>query len=146
MEILNTCPRARARLLLSSRLRLILRRSLAMPRGVLRTANLPQLQNLIKRDPTAYKEEFLQQWNHYNSILHIFHLNPDEHAAQFRELVAFIAQVSTCYPKETAGFPAQVSSVLLDSYPVLFPDTRKALIQTLVLLRNKGVTTSIESV
>src|SRR6266566_5677968 len=39
----------------------------AMVRGLLRTSNLPQLQNLIKRDPVSYKEEFLQQWNHYNS-------------------------------------------------------------------------------
>jgi hypothetical protein len=64
-----------------------------MSRGVLLTSNLPQLQNLIKRDPVAYKEEFLQQWNHYNSILQIFKLNPDEQPQRFRELVTFIAQV-----------------------------------------------------
>lgn len=66
----------------------------AMVRGILLTSNLPQLQNLIKRDPAAYKEEFLQQWNHYNSIREIFHINPDEQASHFRELVSFIAQVS----------------------------------------------------
>jgi protein SDA1 len=64
-----------------------------MPRGILLTSNLPQLQNLIKRDPEAYKEEFLQQWNHYNTIRQIFHLNPEEQANNFRELVSFIAQV-----------------------------------------------------
>jgi hypothetical protein len=64
-----------------------------MVRGILLTANLPQLQNLIKRDPKAYKEEFLQQWNHYNSIRQIFHMSPDEQAQHFRELVAFISQV-----------------------------------------------------
>ena len=64
-----------------------------MGRGVLLTSNLPQLQNLIKRDPPAYKEEFLQQWNHYNSIRQIFQINPDENAQHFRELVSFIAQV-----------------------------------------------------
>ena len=66
-----------------------------MGRGVLLTSNLPQLQNLIKRDPAAYKEEFLQQWNHYNSVRRIFHLNPDEQAQDFRELVTFISQVRT---------------------------------------------------
>jgi hypothetical protein len=65
-----------------------------MARGVLLTANLPQLQNLIKRDPTGYKEEFLQQWNHYNSIRQIFQINPDEQAQHFRELVSFISQAS----------------------------------------------------
>jgi hypothetical protein len=64
-----------------------------MGRGILLTSNLPQLQNLIKRDPAAYKEEFLQQWNHYNSIRSIFEINPDEQAQHFRELVAFISQV-----------------------------------------------------
>lgn len=64
-----------------------------MARGILLTANLPQLQNLIKRDPAAYKEEFLQQWNHYNSIRQIFQINPDEQAQHFRELVTFISQV-----------------------------------------------------
>ena len=39
-------------------------------RGALLTSNLPQLQNLIKRDPVGYKEEFLQQWNQSVSPLH----------------------------------------------------------------------------
>lgn len=63
-------------------------------RGALLTSNLPQLQNLIKRDPKAYREEFLQQWTHYQSILRIFQLNPTEHAQHFRELTSFISQVT----------------------------------------------------
>jgi len=65
----------------------------AMVRGLLRTSNLPQLQNLIKRDPVSYKEEFLQQWNHYNSTRQIFQISPAEQASHFRELVTFISQV-----------------------------------------------------
>jgi protein SDA1 len=117
-----------------------------MGRGVLLTSNLPQLQNLIKRDPVAYKEEFLQQWNHYNSIHQIFKINPGEQAQHFKELVAFISQVATCYPKETAEFPTQISTLLLESYGILSPDTRKTLLQNLIMLRNKDVISSIESV
>jgi protein SDA1 len=117
-----------------------------MGRGILLTANLPQLQNLIKRDPVAYKEEFLQQWNHFNSIREIFKVNPDEQAQHFRELVAFISSVATCYPKETAQFPSQLSSLLLENYGTLSPDTRKSLVQNLVMLRNKDVISSIEYV
>ena len=29
------------------------------------SSNLPQLQNLIKRDPESYKEEFQQQLRHF---------------------------------------------------------------------------------
>lgn len=36
--------------------------------------NLPQLQNLIKRDANSYKPEFLQQWRHWESQLEIFKL------------------------------------------------------------------------
>ncbi|KAI0050999.1 SDA1-domain-containing protein [Auriscalpium vulgare] len=115
-----------------------------MPRGVLRTANLPQLQNLIKRDPTSYKEEFLQQWNHYNSIRQIFQINPDEQAAHFRELITFISQVAQCYPKETAEFPSHLSTLLLEHYGLLSPDIRHSIVQNLVMLKNKGVITSIE--
>ena len=135
-----------------------------MVRGLLRTSNLPQLQNLIKRDPFSYKEEFLQQWNHYNSTRRIFQINPDEQASHFRELVTFISQarnsicvcgmrtklikvfsqVAQFYPAETSEFPSHLSSLLLESFGSLSPDIRQSLVQNLVMLRNKGVITSFE--
>ena len=54
-----------------------------------------------------------------------------------------VIQVAQCYPKETAEFPSQISSLLLESYGTLSPDTRKSLVQNLVMLRNKDVITSI---
>ena len=71
-------------------------------RGALLSSNLPQLQNLIKRDPQAYKEEFLQQWNHYKSTLNIFRTNPDEQSEQFRDMITFISQVQ-CRSKSLRG-------------------------------------------
>ncbi|KXN90447.1 Protein sda1 [Leucoagaricus sp. SymC.cos] len=115
-----------------------------MGRGLLLTSNLPQIQNLIKRDPIAYKEEFLQQWTHYNSIREIFKTNPDEQAQNFRELVTFIAQVATCYPNETKEFPTQISNLLLENYSTLSSDMRKTLVQNLVMLGNKDVITPIQ--
>lgn len=55
--------------------------------------NLPQLQNLIKRDPASYREEFMQQYNHYLSLLEVFRLNPGQENKSLDELVMFIAQV-----------------------------------------------------
>ncbi|KAN0075314.1 SDA1 domain containing protein [Tylopilus felleus] len=115
-----------------------------MARGVLLTANLPQLQNLIKRDPAAYKEEFLQQYNHYIATRQLFVLSPDDNADHFRELVSFIAQVAVCYPNETADFPSHLSSLVLDHYGALSPETRKSVLHNLVILRNKNVITSID--
>lgn len=56
--------------------------------------NLPQLQNLIKREPEAYREEFLQQHRHYESLLEVFLLTPDQPSKSLDELIMFIAQVN----------------------------------------------------
>ncbi|KAL5531528.1 hypothetical protein ACEPAG_4405 [Sanghuangporus baumii] len=113
-------------------------------RGALLSSNLPQLQNLIKRDPAAYKEEFLQQWNHYRSVLSIFQANPVDQSEEFREMVTFISQVSACYPKETASFPSELSSLLLNYYAELNADMKKGLISNLIILRKKGVLTPVD--
>ncbi|CAG5095195.1 Similar to SDAD1: Protein SDA1 homolog (Homo sapiens) [Cotesia congregata] len=54
--------------------------------------NLPQLQNLIKRDSESYKEEFLQQYSHYKSTLEVFRLTPNEFNKSLDELLMFLAQ------------------------------------------------------
>jgi protein SDA1 len=41
-------------------------------RGLLNASNLPALQNLIKRDPASYTEEFRSQYNHYESLRRIY--------------------------------------------------------------------------
>lgn len=55
--------------------------------------NLPQLQNLIKRDPASYRDDFLQQYQHFLSTLQIFKLSPDKENKSLDELVMFLAQV-----------------------------------------------------
>jgi len=62
-------------------------------RAALLPTNLPHLQNLIKRDSSSYKEEFLLQWQHYQSSYEIFLLRPDEEGQRFVDLAGFIAQV-----------------------------------------------------
>ena len=111
---------------------------------MLRTANLPQLQNLIKRDPAAYREEFLQQWVHYNSALRLFKLNPDDQVSHFRELIGFISHTAPCYPEETADFSSHLFSLLIESYSTIPQEIRKSILQNLVMLRNKDVISSIE--
>lgn len=57
--------------------------------------NLPQLQNLVKRDPESYKDDFIQQYKHFQNVLEIFKLNPDKESKSLDEQVMFLAQVST---------------------------------------------------
>ncbi|KAJ2547884.1 Severe Depolymerization of Actin, partial [Coemansia sp. RSA 1933] len=105
--------------------------------------NLPQLQNLIKRDPPSYQDEFQQQLHHFEASLAIFELKPDEEAKEFGDLINFIAQVAKCYPEQCAQFPGQLMDLLQRHYQVLNADMRKAVVQALILLRNRGVVSNL---
>ncbi|KAJ2124121.1 Severe Depolymerization of Actin [Coemansia sp. RSA 720] len=106
-------------------------------------SNLPQLQNLIKRDPRSYEEEFNQQLHHFEASLAIFELKPDEEAKEFGEIINFLSQVARCYPQKSARFPGQLIELLQKHYPVLNAELRKAIVQALILLRNRGVISNV---
>lgn len=57
--------------------------------------NLPQLQNLVKRDPESYRDDFLQQYKFFLNTLEIFKLAPDKESKSLDELVMFLAQVGS---------------------------------------------------
>ncbi|XP_071787434.1 protein SDA1 homolog [Asterias amurensis] len=101
--------------------------------------NLPQLQNLIKRDPESYVEEFLQQFRHYESNLQIFQLKPTQNSKNLIELIMFFCQISQCYPKELEEFPQQLIDLLQRHSTVLDPEMRMTFCKGLILLRNKGL-------
>uniref|UniRef100_A0A8C8RSZ5 Protein SDA1 n=1 Tax=Pelusios castaneus TaxID=367368 RepID=A0A8C8RSZ5_9SAUR len=102
-------------------------------------SNLPQLQNLIKRDPPAYTEEFLQQYHHYQSNVEIFKLQPDKPSKELAELVMFLAQVGHCYPEHLVDFPQQLKELLFYNHTVLDADLRMTFCKALILLRNKNL-------
>uniref|UniRef100_A0A4W4G9L4 Protein SDA1 n=1 Tax=Electrophorus electricus TaxID=8005 RepID=A0A4W4G9L4_ELEEL len=89
--------------------------------------NLPQLQNLIKRDPKSYTEEFLQQYRHYQSNIQVFKHQPDKPNKDLAELVMFLAQVGHCYLEELANFPQELTELLLNHHTLLEPDLRMTL-------------------
>ncbi|CAO1619913.1 unnamed protein product [Parajaminaea phylloscopi] len=139
-------------------------------RGLLNTSNLPALQNLLKRDPEAYTDEFKQQWNHYQSLRAIYAANigatdafgaaalgtdvasagvtgnkmAKEHEDRFRELLAFVTQLVPSYPVITAGFPKDLSELLIKHHASLSPDLRHSAVRSIVLLHNKDVIDSEE--
>ncbi|XP_029454364.1 protein SDA1 homolog [Rhinatrema bivittatum] len=101
--------------------------------------NLPQLQNLIKRDPPSYLEEFLQQYHHYLSNVEVFKLKPDRASKDLAEQVMFMAQVAHCYPEHLADFPQQLKEILSCSHMILDPDLRMTFCKALIMLRNKDL-------
>ncbi|XP_051533853.1 protein SDA1 homolog [Myxocyprinus asiaticus] len=101
--------------------------------------NLPQLQNLIKRDPKSYTEEFLQQYRHYQSNVEIFKHQPDKPNKDLAELIMFLAQVGHCYLEELSKFPQELTDLLINHHTVLESDLRMTFCKALILLRNKDL-------
>ncbi|XP_037609485.1 protein SDA1 homolog isoform X1 [Sebastes umbrosus] len=101
--------------------------------------NLPQLQNLIKRDPHSYLDEFQQQYRHYQSNVQIFKLQPDKPNKELADLVMFLAQIGHCYKQELSTFPQELTGLLMNHHTMLEPDLRMTFCKALILLRNKNL-------
>ncbi|KAK4877569.1 hypothetical protein RN001_010075 [Aquatica leii] len=101
--------------------------------------NLPQLQNLIKRDPASYHEEFLQQYRHFQNSLDVFQLAPQQPNKTVDDLVMFLAQVSHCYTQELLTFPQQLIDLLQKHNMLLDNSMRMTFCRALILLRNKNL-------
>lgn len=101
--------------------------------------NLPQLQNLIKRDSVSYHEEFLQQYQHFQNTIEVFQLSPEQPNKTLDDLVMFMAQVAQCYPNELQNFPQQIIDLLQKHNTVLDNNMRMIFCRALILLRNKNL-------
>ncbi|CAL8111419.1 unnamed protein product [Orchesella dallaii] len=105
--------------------------------------NLPQLQNLVKRDPESYKQEFLQQKDHFDAVYDAFITYYDQRNEQYNEeidkLMTFLAQVAHCYTEELTGFPQKLMDALEKHAWEMHADNRMSICRTLILLRNKNL-------
>ena len=101
------------------------------------------LQNVVRRDPESYHEEFLQQFSHYESLRDLYLINPTgvdaNSTTEFIDLIGFMSAVCNCYPKETANFPNELKEILLNNHRDLTPELREKIIQCLTMLRNKDI-------
>lgn len=105
-------------------------------------STLANLQNLVKRDPESYSEEFMQQYRHFQSVMQIFMLKPTDQGEELGELVSFLSAVTHCFPDVLKDFPKQVMDLLAQHSAVLDSELRQTLCRALILLRNKGLLNS----
>ncbi|KAE8220219.1 hypothetical protein CF319_g6221 [Tilletia indica] len=139
----------------------------AQPRGLLLANNLPALQNLVKREPHAYVDDFRAQWNHFNALAAVLTSSStsasttagsgsgaeagagkipcplsteDQH--KFTALLSFVTQLAPSFPKHTASLPTTISELILHHHAALPHDVRRALLRSLILLRNRNTITS----
>lgn len=114
-------------------------------RAAILPTNIILLQNVVRRDPESYYEEFVQQYSHYQSLRDIFLMNPSaDDGTEFADLIGFVTAVCSCYPKETANFPQELKTILLENHRSLNPDLREKIIQCLTMLRNKDIISAEE--
>ncbi|XP_059618258.1 protein SDA1 homolog [Phlebotomus argentipes] len=106
--------------------------------------NLPQLQNLIKKDPASYKDDFVQQYSHFENTLEIFKYTPDQPSKSLEDSVTFVAQVAQLYLDVCKDFPQQLIDVLKTFSINLDPTVRNALCKALILLRNKNLIPALQ--
>ncbi|KAF7540380.1 hypothetical protein G7Z17_g12217 [Cylindrodendrum hubeiense] len=106
-------------------------------------ADFASLQQKIRRDPRSYKEEFLKQWEQYESQREIFLVSPSTATADsiesFHNIIDLIAHVAECYKEETRSFADDLSTILTQHHTVLHPELREKIAGSIMLLRRKEI-------
>ena len=97
--------------------------------------DLPALQNLLKRDPSSYIQEFQSQYRLFESKLPLIGASQDKH---FASLVHFLSHAVPMYPKLPyyTEFPTSLLQLVKQQ---IHADVRLSVIHALILLRNKGL-------
>ncbi len=101
--------------------------------------SLPQLQNLMKRDPESYVDELRQQKRFFDASLAVFEQNPGDHSKSLEEMVMFLSQVTKSYADELKDFPQTLHSLLSRHQANLNPDMRMSFCRALILLRHRNM-------
>ncbi|KMS93355.1 hypothetical protein BVRB_032320, partial [Beta vulgaris subsp. vulgaris] len=130
-------------------------------------SNLLSLRNLLKRDPGAYVAEFQQQASHLRSLIatnlvdltaitgHVQNQGGDPGAARaqsqhdhhFADVIEFVSHCLPLYWGSLDGvkdLPGLLLKMLRDRASTMSPPLRKATVQALALLRNRGVQASLD--
>ncbi|CAD6574798.1 MAG: Severe Depolymerization of Actin [Alectoria sarmentosa] len=106
-------------------------------------ADLSNLQYKIKRDPTSYREDFLNQYSQYEHQRELFLQAPssttNDGIVSIRDLIDFLAHIADCYPQDTAQFPQDLMHILSTHHEELEPELREKVVGSLVLLRRKDI-------
>lgn len=110
--------------------------------------NLGLLQELVNKDPESYKEEFVEQFQHYLQTMKLLHLQPSQHRMDlqpFLELINFLSYVSFRYPAEAKDFADSVLSILRIQSTGLDPEVRMSFCKAVVVLRNRKVIPALDA-
>ncbi|KAJ2981783.1 hypothetical protein NQ176_g1807 [Zarea fungicola] len=109
-------------------------------------ADFASLQYKIRRDPKSYKDEFLKQWEQYETQRDIFLMSPTTVSADsiesFHNMIDLMAHIADCYPDVMARFPEDLEEIITQHHAILHPELREKIVGSLLLLRRKDVVDS----
>nr|CDJ94908.1 unnamed protein product [Haemonchus contortus] len=109
--------------------------------------NLGLMMEIIRKDPESYKEEFMEQFDHYLHTMKLLHLQPQQHRMELQPLlesVTFLSGLAKYYPEQAKEFSAHSISVLREQGSGLDPHVRMSFCKALVLLRNQNLIDPLE--
>jgi protein SDA1 len=110
-------------------------------------SNLGLLQEMVRKDPESYKEEFEERFFKFEQRMNLFNFNTHFHRHDINvltELVTFVSGVADNYPEYAAKFATQLKNVLNASGAGLDPEIRMSFCKAMVTLRNKKVVTDLQ--
>lgn len=91
----------------------------------------------------SYLDDFVKQWEQYETQREIFLATPTAASADlvesFHNMIDMIAHVADCYPELTSEFPDDLKTILTRHHAVLHPELREKIVGSLGLLRRKEV-------
>ncbi|KAI1809040.1 SDA1-domain-containing protein [Poronia punctata] len=101
------------------------------------------LQWKLRKDPLAYRTEFIELWQHFDSARERVLADPlgvdAESLSTFREHMDLIAHCAEKYPDVTASFPDSLRDILNAHHASLDAALREKIVTSLSLLRRKDV-------
>lgn len=125
-------------------------------------SDLLSLRNVLKRDPAAYEAEFTQQLAHFHSLVSVHGLSavddiagdtPEHTSAaraqlqedrHFSDVCGFVSHClplfrdNPAFASHVTSVPAALCNMLRTRAASISPILRKALVQAITLLRNRG--------
>lgn len=107
--------------------------------------NLTLLQDLIRKDPSSYKSEFIEQYRHFQQTLKLFLFQPSEtDYDHLLALLSFISHICHLFPEESQSFGPEIMEILRLQASKLDPELRLGFCKALILLRNRKVVDGLE--
>ncbi|KRZ12612.1 Protein SDA1 -like protein [Trichinella zimbabwensis] len=103
--------------------------------------NLSLLQEQLVRDPASYRDEFIEQYRHFESLLSLAEVQPQVKSERLLEIVFFLCHSAHFYKDVAQSFAQQLVDMISRSAQTVQPALRLGICKALLLLHGKRMLT-----